>query len=96
MTKENALLSTTSRHQYQVGNAVDKKLEGTNGARVRPISYVLNEDMLKMRQCELVILKEEKKFGIYAMDPDGKVVPRIQVCVCWVLRILENFECVFI
>jgi hypothetical protein len=40
--------------------------------------FVLNEDMMKIRQCELVILKEEEKFGRHSRDPEGHVVPEIQ------------------
>jgi hypothetical protein len=36
--------------------------------------------MVKIRQAELIILTEEQKFGIYDRDPDGKIVPQIQVC----------------
>ena len=42
-------------------------------------SFILNEDMVKLRQAELVILKEEEKLGIYSLDPNGRLVPKLQV-----------------
>lgn len=41
-------------------------------------SYILNEDMMLLRQAEMVILKEEEKLGIYSLDPDGRLVPALQ------------------
>eukprot|EP01034_Spumella_vulgaris_P022575 gene22575-28708_t len=41
-------------------------------------SFVLNSDMAKIRQAELVILREEEKFGILSKDPDGRLMPRLQ------------------
>eukprot|EP01041_Mallomonas_annulata_P004421 gene4421-8802_t len=41
-------------------------------------SFVFNSDMSKLRQAELVILKEESKFGRFRRDPDGRVVPDTQ------------------
>ncbi|MEC8392041.1 MAG: hypothetical protein VXZ58_04065, partial [Actinomycetota bacterium] len=38
-------------------------------------SLVLNEDMVKIRQAELVILKEEEKFGRLGRDPQGILHP---------------------
>merc|ERR1712185_753460 len=31
--------------------------------------------MSKIRQAEIVILREEQKFGIHTRDPDGRIVP---------------------
>ena len=42
-------------------------------------SFVLNEDMSKIRQAEMVILSEETKFGKYRRDPRNKVVHEMQV-----------------
>lgn len=42
-------------------------------------SFVLNKDMTKIRQSELVLLKEEEKFAKYSHDPEGRTVPQIQV-----------------
>ena len=36
-------------------------------------SFILNSDMVKIRQAELIILKEEEKFGIHARDAEGRV-----------------------
>jgi hypothetical protein len=41
-------------------------------------SFVLNSDMAKIRQAELVILREEEKFGILSKDPEGRLMPRLQ------------------
>lgn len=41
-------------------------------------SFVQNGDMSKVRQAELVILVEEKKFGVLGRDPDGRIMPRLQ------------------
>jgi hypothetical protein len=38
-------------------------------------SLILNEDMIKIRQAELIILKEEEKFGKVTRDITGKLVP---------------------
>jgi len=38
-------------------------------------SFVVNADMKKLRQAELVILREEDKFGRWARDPDQRLVP---------------------
>jgi len=43
-----------------------------------PSSFILNSDMAKIRQAELVVLKEEEKFGRYARDPSGRLVPMLQ------------------
>lgn len=42
-------------------------------------SFILNEDMRKIRQAELIILKEEEKFGTLMKDPDGRLMPSLQV-----------------
>jgi hypothetical protein len=41
-------------------------------------SFVFNEQMSKIRQAELVILAEERKFGVLAKDPDGRLMPLLQ------------------
>lgn len=41
-------------------------------------TFIVNDDMNKIRQAELVILKEEQKFGIQMHDPDGRIVSRLQ------------------
>lgn len=41
-------------------------------------SFIFNENMSKIRQAELVILAEEKKFGVLSKDPDGRLMPRLQ------------------
>lgn len=42
-------------------------------------SFIVNEDMLKIRQAEAVIIKEEDKFGVQCRDPEGRIVPVLQV-----------------
>ena len=51
---------------------------GGSGSTGLPSSFILNSDMAKIRQAELVVLKEEEKFGRYARDPTGRVVPALQ------------------
>lgn len=41
-------------------------------------SFVFNENMAKIRQAELVILVEERKFGVLSKDPDGRLMPLLQ------------------
>lgn len=41
-------------------------------------SFILNEDMMMLRQAEMVILKEEEKLGMYSLDPNGRLVPALQ------------------
>lgn len=41
-------------------------------------SFIMNADMRKIRQCELVLLKEEEKFGSFKRDPDGRIIPTLQ------------------
>ncbi len=56
---------------------VDMPLSKTDPARAP--SFILNEDMVKIRQAELVILKEEEKFGKYSKDPQGNLAPILLV-----------------
>lgn len=41
-------------------------------------SFIFNDNMSKIRQAELVILAEERKFGVLSKDPDGRLMPRLQ------------------
>eukprot|EP01032_Pedospumella_encystans_P016914 gene16914-19277_t len=41
-------------------------------------TFIFNENMSKIRQAELVILAEERKFGVLSKDPDGRLMPRLQ------------------
>lgn len=43
-----------------------------------PKAFILNEDMAKIRQAEIVILTEEKKFGALSKDPHGRIMPILQ------------------
>ena len=49
-------------------------------------SFILNEDMLKIRQAESAILKEEEKFGIHTRDPEGRLMPVLQANRPYVLK----------
>lgn len=52
-------------------------LPGAGGGGL-PSSFILNSDMAKIRQAELVVLKEEEKFGKWSRDPTGRLVPALQ------------------
>ena len=69
-----------SRPVSRADNAAKSKSSSTTGSSSRDVaqSFVLNSDMRKIKQCELVILKEEEKFGRYSRDPEGRIVPLIQ------------------
>lgn len=69
------------QQQQQQGLAESKGGEGLplfGGDLDSAQSFVLNSDMRKIRQAELVILKEEEKLGVYIRDPEGHVIPRVQ------------------
>lgn len=53
-------------------------------------SFVLNEDMVKLRQSELVILKEEKRHGQYTLDPSGRLMQKIQADTLFVAHDLAK------
>ena len=63
--------SVPSSHVSNLGSK-DPRFENTR-------SFVLNEDMTKLRQAELVILKEEAKFGTFKRDPFGRIVTSMNV-----------------
>lgn len=72
--------NASSRPISRVDNTAKSKSGTPAGSSTRDVaqSFVLNSDMRKIKQCELVILKEEEKFGRYSRDPDGRIVPLIQ------------------
>ena len=39
----------------------------------------MDSDMILIRQAELIILKEEEKYGKHSRDSQGRVVPFLQV-----------------
>lgn len=43
-----------------------------------PKAFILNEDMAKIRQAELVILAEERKFGELSRDTFNRIAPKLQ------------------
>lgn len=53
---------------------------GRRGPKETPAaqSFILNSDMVNIRQAELVLLKEEEKFGIHSRDPSGRILPLLQ------------------
>lgn len=53
-----------------------KKKEGNDRAVQ---SFVLNAEMVNIRQAELVILKEEERFGQYSRDLQDRIVPILEV-----------------
>ncbi len=42
-------------------------------------SFIFNEDMKRIRKAEGVILHAEAKFGVLSRDPNGRLVPILQV-----------------
>ena len=50
-------------------------------------SFIPNADMVKIRQAELVILKEEEKFGAHSRDHEGHLMPILQA-----MTRIANFE----
>lgn len=56
------------------GHSEPKVVVASNAAQ----SFVFNEQMSKIRQAELVILAEERKFGVLAKDPEGRLMSRLQ------------------
>jgi hypothetical protein len=42
-------------------------------------SFIFNEDMKRIRKAEDVILHAEAKFGVLSRDPQGRLVPLLQV-----------------
>jgi hypothetical protein len=62
-------------------STADLKPSATTDSTLRSLSasFVLNSDMSKVRQAELVVLAEERKFGVLGRDPDGHIMPRLQV-----------------
>jgi len=53
-----------------------KELEAEKAQQLaKSNSFVVNADMKKLRQAELVILREEDKFGRWARDPEQRLVP---------------------
>lgn len=59
-----------------------------SGGGLATRSFLLNEDMRRVRICELVLLKEEERYGRYKRDPFGRCVPIEMVTTECVLRLL--------
>eukprot|EP01035_Chromulina_nebulosa_P032760 gene32760-43785_t len=76
--------STTSSHSNSSSNVPKAKSYGQEEVVMSPQllqaakSFVLNEDMLKIRQAEQVILAEEDRFGSFCRDPEGRLMPEMQ------------------
>ena len=76
--------SSTSSHSNSHSNA-PKAISYEQDAASSPLlhtaakSFVLNEDMLKIRQAEQVILTEEDRFSVFCRDPEGRLMPELQV-----------------
>lgn len=61
-----------------------KKLKGQDKEKTKVekrdlTSYIFNEDMKKIRHAESVILGAEARFGVFSRDPQGRLVPIVQV-----------------
>lgn len=41
-------------------------------------SFILNEDMKRIRRAEALIMKAEQRFGKFMRNPDGNLVPYLQ------------------
>lgn len=68
-----------------------------SGGGISTRSYLLNEDMRRVRMCELVLLKEEERYGKYQRDPYGRCVPlamvrdnSCEVCSTLILRLSRS------
>ena len=75
------LTHKTLRKKYTpAGKGSNKQSGGFGAVDKREISnsFVFNSDMRKIRQAELIILKEEEKFGALSRDPEGKLMPTVQ------------------
>lgn len=54
----------------------NRKLKKTDAAAQ---SFVLNNDMVNIRLAEMILLKEEEKYGVFCRDPEGRFVSALQV-----------------
>ena len=70
--------SPSGATQSSAGRIAGRREEATAS------SIVLNEDMVKIRQAEMVILKEEEKLGKVARDPMGVIYPVDQAAMRFV------------
>lgn len=57
------------------GNSSKSKKRPTLDAQ----SFIFNEDMKRIRKAESVILHAEARFGVLSRDPEGRLVPILQV-----------------
>lgn len=60
------------------GSSTTLQVGSTTGSRRRvgaTHSYVLNDDMRRVRLCELMLIKEEERYGRYMRDAHGRCVP---------------------
>ena len=78
--------SSTSSHSHSHSHSnAPKAISYEQDAAASPFlhtaakSFVLNEDMLKIRQAEQVILTEEDRFSVFCRDPEGRLMPELQV-----------------
>jgi hypothetical protein len=67
-----------SRKKSKSSTEVKDKSQGTANKRDFA-SFIFNEDMKKIRHAESVILASEAKFGVFSRDPQGRLVPIVQV-----------------
>lgn len=63
----------------KLGNDTQLSSKNKKKSSVDPQSFIFNEDMKRIRKAEGVILHAEAKFGVLSRDPEGRLVPILQV-----------------
>jgi hypothetical protein len=74
-------LAATSDNQVTKKSGKKKAKKGgdwRSNATTEAQSFVLNDDMKRIRRAEALILKAEVRFGKFMRDPDGNLVPYLQ------------------
>lgn len=70
--KKTSPYGTTVKGSANTKEATKVRLGGT------PNSIVLNDDMRRIRMSEMVVIKEEEKFGPISRDPEERLVAKVQ------------------
>lgn len=71
--------TNTSEQQSKRGKKKTKKGgDWRSNATTEAQSFILNEDMKRIRWAEFLIMKAEQRFGKFMRDPDGNLVPYLQ------------------
>lgn len=71
-TEQQALVKKTSKKKKAKGG--DWRSNPVTEAQ----SFILNEDMKRIRRAEALIMKAETQFGKFMRDPEGNLVPYMQ------------------